>query len=77
MQCPPDAGAGVETGMKPNGLDAARVDDLPDVDAEVLAQDRQLVDQRDVDVPEGVLEQLGHLGRLRRADAETFSTKPP
>src|SRR4029079_16845333 len=35
-----------------------RPDDLPDVEVHPLAQQGQLVDERDVDVPEDVLEQL-------------------
>ena len=42
------------------------VDDLPHVEAHSLAQQRQLVDERDVDVAEGVLEQLRHLGGVGR-----------
>ena len=46
------------------------VDRRPDVDAEVAREHRELVDERDVDVPERVLEQLhqlGFAGRSRRA----------
>ena len=40
----------------------------PDVDAEFAGEHRQLVDQRDVDVAERVLEQLDQLGLGRRTD---------
>jgi hypothetical protein len=43
-------------------------DRLPDVDAHLVAQHCHLVDQRDVDVPERVLQQLGQLGRAGRGD---------
>ena len=52
------------------GLGRGGVDHLPDVDPHAVGQDRQLVDQRDVDRAEDVLQQLGHLGRLGRADAD-------
>ncbi len=42
------------------------LDHLPHVDPQLVAHDRGLVDQRDVHRPEGVLQQLDHLGRLRR-----------
>src|SRR5439155_8542523 len=46
------------------GLGRGRVDDLPDVDSHAVAEDRELVDERDVDRAEDVLEQLRQLGRL-------------
>ena len=64
-QCPPTPGPGREA-HEAERLGGGGVDRLPDVDAEVVGEHRQLVDQRDVDVPEGVLEQLGQLGLLRR-----------
>ncbi len=51
-------------------LGAGRFDDLPQVDVEFAAEHRHLVDQRDVDVPEGVLEQLGHLGLAGALDLD-------
>ena len=58
---------------RPEGHEAERlgrrgVDDLPDVEAHPLAQQRELVDERDVHVAEDVLEQLGHLGRVGRGE---------
>jgi hypothetical protein len=52
------------------GLEAERLgggapDGISQVHAELVAEDRHLVDQRDVDVPVGILQQLGHL-RLAR-----------
>ena len=47
---------------------AAAVDDLPDVDLHAVAEHRDLVDERDVDRPEDVLEQLRELGDLERRD---------
>ena len=44
------------------------VDHLPDVDPHPVAQHRELVDQRDVDRAEDVLEQLRQLRRLGRGD---------
>ena len=49
-------------------LGGRRVDDLPDVDAHAVAEHRDLVDERDVDRPEDVLEQLGELRDLERRD---------
>ena len=65
MQCPPTPGPG-QNGMKPNGLVEAAPDRLPQVDVEIARQEGELVDERDVHVPEGVLDQLGHLGLARR-----------
>ena len=58
---PADAGTRVER-LEAERLGGRRVDDVPQVDAELLAEHGHLVDQRDVHVPVGVLEQLGHLG---------------
>jgi hypothetical protein len=55
-----DARAGREP-HEPEGLGGGGVDDLPDVEAHPLAEQRQVVDEGDVDVAEHVLEQLGHL----------------
>ena len=44
------------------------VDDLPDVDPHPVGEHRQLVDERDVDRAEDVLQQLGELGDLGRGD---------
>ena len=68
MQWPPTPGPGREA-HEPERLRRRRVDDLPDVDAHPLAQQGQLVHEGDVDVAEDVLEQLGQLGRGRRAQA--------
>ena len=46
-------------------LGGRRLDRFPDVDAEVVREHGQLVHERDVDVPEGVLHQLGQLGLAR------------
>ena len=62
-------GTGLEA-HEPVGLGRGRVDDLPDVDSHPLGEDRQLVDERDVDRAEDVLEQLGHLGGLGRRDPD-------
>ena len=48
------------------------VDRFPDVDAEVAGEHRQLVDERDVDVAEGVLEELGELGLTRARHRDHF-----
>ena len=44
------------------------VDDLPDVDAHAVGEHRELVDERDVDRAEDVLQQLRQLGHLGRGD---------
>ena len=46
------------------------VDDLVDVDVHPVGQARQLVDERDVDRAEDVLQQLGHLGDLGGRDRD-------
>jgi hypothetical protein len=61
--------AGVEA-HEPERLGGGRVDDLPDVDAESLAEHRELVHERDVDRAEDVLEQLGELGGVRVRDLD-------
>ena len=55
---------------EPVGLGRRRLDDLPDVDAHAVGEDRQLVDERDVDRAEDVLQQLGHLRHLGGGDAD-------
>ena len=44
------------------------VDNLPDVNTQLLAHERELVDEADVHSSERVLEQLHHLGHARGAD---------
>ena len=51
---------------EPERLGRRRVDDLPDVEAHPLAQQGELVDERDVHVAEHVLEELGELGGVGR-----------
>ena len=46
------------------------VDDLPHVEAHPLAEEGELVDERDVDVAEHVLEELGQLGGVRGRQLE-------
>ena len=58
-----DAGAGLQD-LHPRMV-VGELDQLPDVDAEPVADERQLVGERDVHVAEGVLRQLGHLGGAR------------
>ena len=60
---PAHPGPGLEA-HEPERLGRGGVDHLPDVDAEPLAELRQLVDEGDVDRAEDVLEQLRELGRL-------------
>ena len=59
-----DARAGPER-LIAEWLGGGRVQGLPDVDPEVLGHHRQLVDERDVHLAVGVLDQLGHLGLAR------------
>src|SRR6185437_6649314 len=49
-------------------LGGGSVDHFPDVDAQLLADDRHLIRETDVDRAEGVLQQLDELSGLRRAD---------
>ena len=60
-----DAGARPE-GLVAEGLRGSGVQRLPDVDAEVAGEHGELVDEGDVHLPVGVLDQLGHLGLPRR-----------
>lgn len=53
-------------GLEAEGLGLGAADDVPQVDAEFVAEDRHLVDQGDVDVPEVGLQELD---RLRLAGA--------
>ena len=71
-----EAGAGLEL-HEAEGLGRGRVDDLPDVDLHAVAEHRQLVHQRDVDAAEDVLEQLGHLRDLGRADRHDVVERGP
>ena len=54
------ARAGIE-GREAERLGLGRFDDLPEVDPHLVAEDCELVDQADVDVAVGVLQDLGHL----------------
>src|SRR5438552_9977746 len=60
-----DPGARPE-GEVAEGLRGRRLEGGPDVDAEGGGDRRQLIDEGDVHLPEGVLDQLGHL-RVARA----------
>ena len=61
MQWPPTPGPGVER-LEAERLGRRAADHVPQVDLELVAEPRHLVDQRDVDVPVGVLQQLRGLG---------------
>src|SRR5207249_11046743 len=50
------------------GLGGGSVDDFLGADLQALTHEGELVGQRDVDVPEDVLVELGELGDLRRRD---------
>ncbi len=63
-----DAGAGAE-GVEAERLGLGAADHVPQVDAQVVAERRHLVDQGDVDVPEVGLEQLHRLGLAQAAGA--------
>jgi hypothetical protein len=64
---PADARPGREAHV-PERLGRRRVDRGPDVDSEVPCEHRELVDQRDVDVAERVLEELDELRLARGPD---------
>ena len=51
-------------------LSFGRLDDLPDVDPHPFTEQGQLVDHRDIDDTEDVLQQLGHLSDTRRGNTE-------
>ena len=57
---PADARAGVER-LEPERLGGRAADRVPQVHVQLAAEDGHLVDQGDVHVPVGVLQQLGHL----------------
>ena len=59
-----DARARVE-GLKAERLGLGGLNRFPQIDPEVVAEDRHLVYQSDVDVPVGVLQELRHLGFAR------------
>src|SRR6266581_4240493 len=63
-------------GHEAEGLGGGGRDDLPHRDAELAAHDRELVDERDVDRAEGVLEQLDHLRRLRARHGDDARRDP-
>ena len=69
-------GPGLEA-HEPVRLGRGGVDDLPDVDPHPVGEDRELVDERDVDRAEDVLEQLRQLGRLGRRDAHDVVADQP
>ena len=54
----------------PEGLGGGGVDGLPHVDTELAGEHGDLIDQGDVDVAEGVLEQLGDLRHPRARDGD-------
>src|SRR5579872_1889775 len=66
-----EAGAGIER-HEAERLGGRGVDDFPDVHAHAQAEHFELVDHRDIDAAEDVLEQLGHFGGSRRADWDNF-----
>jgi hypothetical protein len=63
------ARSGVER-HEPERLRPRGVDDFPHVDVHLLAHQRQLVHQPDVDSPKRVFEQLHHLGDAGRRDRD-------
>ena len=71
MQCPPRPGPGIER-HEAEWLGGRRVDHFPYVDAHAVAHQRDLIGQADIDHAERILEQLDHLGHLRRADRNHF-----
>src|SRR5690606_22881403 len=73
---PADTGAGQEP-VEPERLGRGRLDGFPQVDAQLVTEDRHLVDEGDVDVPVGVLQQLGHLGLAGAADGDDLLDEAP
>ncbi len=60
----PHSRAGIES-LESKGLGRSTSDGIPDVHVQTPAEESHLVDEGDVDVPVGVLEELGHLGFSR------------
>lgn len=63
-QCPPTPGPGLKRMNR--RLGGRSIDGRPGVNPQFVSEDRQFVDQGDIDVPERVLQQLGQLGFLAR-----------
>ena len=59
------------------GFGLRRVDHFPDTDVHLVAHQRDFVHQADVHRPEGVLEQLHHLGHPRRTDRHDTIDRGP
>src|SRR5690606_19235480 len=72
----PDPRAGAE-GLEPERLGLRTADDVPEVDAEDVAEHRHLVDQGDVHVPEGALQQLHGLRFTTPARQDDLVGEPP
>src|SRR5690606_39578088 len=70
-----DSGTGVEL-LESEGFGGGGPNDVPEVDAEFVAEPGHLVDQRDVDVPVCILEQLGGLGFTRALGADDGFDEP-
>ena len=68
---PAQAGARIER-HEAEWLGGRGVDHFPDVDAHAVAHQGDLIGEADVDHAECILEQLDHLGHLRRADRNHF-----
>src|SRR5690606_18713197 len=66
---PADAGPGREL-HEAEGLRRGRVDHAPDIDVQLLTPLRELIRERNVDHPEGVLVDLDELGGLGALDGD-------
>src|SRR5262249_30239477 len=72
---PTDARSRVER-HEPEGLGSGSVDHFPDVDPDLAAEESHLIGEGDVYVPEGVLQQLDHLGHARTGDHDDLLRHP-
>src|SRR5207249_8317799 len=55
-------------GHEAERLRGRRIYDLPDLDSQLVAHDGDLIDESDIHRPEGVFQELYHLGALGRTD---------
>jgi hypothetical protein len=73
---PTEAWAGIE-GLEPEWLGLGRLDHLPDVDAQLVVENLELVHEGDVDGAIRVLEDLAGLGNLHAEARTTFTIACP
>jgi hypothetical protein len=58
---PAQPGTGIK-GLKPKRLGGSRVNHFPDIESHAQRQQLEFVDQRDIDAPVDIFQELGHFG---------------